>query len=114
MSNQNQFQKPQGYGIPQPDPRQWELAAGLAALPDSKLTNDYMTAEQPNGQMISGHFVAPSITQNMAALAKNYMGGQMYRQRDAQTAALINALRQNSTAGGTPPVAQAFPVDVGP
>jgi hypothetical protein len=110
MSNQNQFQKPQGFGATpqQQDPRQWELAAGLAALPDSKLTNAYMTEEQPEGQMVSGHYVAPSWTQNLAALGKNALGGQMYRQRDAQTQALIEALRQNNDGG-----AQAFPVDMG-
>ena len=111
----NQFQKQQGFGVmpQQQDPRQWELAAGLAALPDGRLTNEYMTAEQPNGQMVSGHFVAPSITQNMAALAKNFTGGQMYRERNEQTKALINALRQNSQ-NGVSPVAQSYPVNLGP
>lgn len=104
MSNQNQngFQQPQGFGVQQQQPNQWELAARMAALPDSRLTNEYMLAEQPQGQMISGRYVAPSWTQSLAALGKNAVGGQMYRQRDAQTAALINALRQNAMVGSTP------------
>ena len=115
MSNQNSFQKQQGFGVmpQQQDPRQWELAAGLAALPDSKMANDYMNAEQPDGQMVSGHYVAPSITQNVAALAKNFTGGQMYRDRNEQTKALINALRQNSTSG-VATGAQPYPIDMGP
>lgn len=101
MSNQNGFQQNQGFGVqPQQPPNQWELAAALAALPDSKLTNAYMNAEQPEGQMISGRYVAPSWTQNLAALGKNALGGHMYRDRDAKTTALIDALRQNAMSGG--------------
>lgn len=96
----NGFQQAQGFGVApnqgQGQMSQWELAAALAAMPDSKLTNQYMNEQQPEGQMISGHYVAPSWTQNMAALTKNAIGGQMYRQRDAQTSALINALRGNA------------------
>lgn len=109
----NQYQQQQGFGVQpqQTDPRQWELAAGLAALPDGDMTADYMNEQQPDGQMVSGHYVAPAISQNMAALAKNYMGGQMYGERNKQTKALIDALRQNSS-NGVSSNAQAYPVQM--
>jgi len=47
--------------------------------------------EAPQGQMVSGHYVAPSWTQHLATLANKYMGGQqekaaMQKYGDYQTA----------------------------
>ena len=36
--------------------------------------------ETPQGQMVSGHYVAPSWTQHLATLANKYMGGQQERE----------------------------------
>jgi len=50
-------------------------------------------SEQPTqGQMVSGHYVAPSITQGLAQLLKSYQGGQGVREADARQKALGEAL----------------------
>jgi hypothetical protein len=36
--------------------------------------------ETPQGQMVSGHYVAPSWTQHLATLANKYVGGQQERE----------------------------------
>ena len=41
---------------------------------------------QPEGQMVSGRFVAPSITQRLASLLNAYQGGQVDRQASEQGA----------------------------
>ena len=42
--------------------------------------------EAPQGQMVSGIYVAPSITQNLASLANKYMAGQGEKQAMQQKA----------------------------
>jgi hypothetical protein len=50
--------------------------------------------QQPQGQMISGHYVAPSITQNLANLANVYMGQRGIEKADKAQIDLANRLRQ--------------------
>jgi hypothetical protein len=50
--------------------------------------------QQPQGQMISGRYVAPSIFQNIAGLANLYAGKSMAEQGDKQTLALAEQLRK--------------------
>ena len=97
-----------GYGI---DPRyqanqdkQWQLAAALSAMPDSGITKGLMNDSAPDGQMVSGHYVAPSITQQMSGLAGNALGASLMKKRNLQAQDLIAALRGNQ--GGGVPAAQ--------
>jgi hypothetical protein len=50
--------------------------------------------QQPQGQMVSGRFVAPSIFQNIAPLVQAYMGRQMAEQGDKKAIELANKLRE--------------------
>jgi hypothetical protein len=55
--------------------------------------------EQPQGQMISGHYVAPSIFQNLAGLANTYMGQRGIEKGEQAQLDLAKAIRaQESTA----------------
>jgi hypothetical protein len=49
--------------------------------------------QQPQGQMVSGHFVAPSWTQSLAQVLKAYQGGKGMREADAKQKALAEAVR---------------------
>lgn len=49
--------------------------------------------EQPQGQMISGYYVAPSWTQQIAPLAKAAIGTSLSQSLDAKQAKLAEALR---------------------
>jgi len=49
--------------------------------------------QQPQGQMVSGHFVAPSWTQHLASLLKTYQGAKGGREADAKQKALAEAVR---------------------
>jgi hypothetical protein len=48
----------------------------------------------PQGQMISGRYVAPSFTQNLANLANTYVGKSLAEQGDKQALELAKQLRQ--------------------
>jgi hypothetical protein len=50
--------------------------------------------QQPQGQMVSGHYVAPSFTQNLANLANIYMGQKGIEKADKAQIDLANRLRQ--------------------
>jgi hypothetical protein len=50
--------------------------------------------QQPQGQMVSGHYVAPSLTQNLANLANVYMGQRGIEKADKAQIDLANRLRQ--------------------
>jgi hypothetical protein len=55
--------------------------------------------EQPQGQMISGHYVRPSIFQNLAGLANTYVGQQGIKEAEQAQLDLAKAIRgQESTA----------------
>ncbi|MDO9131964.1 hypothetical protein [Hydrogenophaga sp.] len=53
--------------------------------------------QQPRGQMVSGHFVAPSWTQGLAQVLKAYQGGKGMREADARQKALAEAVRGRQT-----------------
>jgi hypothetical protein len=48
----------------------------------------------PQGQMISGRYVAPSFTQNLANLANTYFGAKLAERGDKQALELATKLRQ--------------------
>jgi hypothetical protein len=50
--------------------------------------------QTPQGQMISGRYVAPSFTQNLASLANAYVGGELAKKGDKQALELAAQLRQ--------------------
>jgi len=50
--------------------------------------------QQPQGQMISGRYVAPSFTQNLANLANTYVGSRLAEQGDKQALEIAKQLRQ--------------------
>jgi hypothetical protein len=50
--------------------------------------------QQPQGQMISGRYVAPSIFQNIAPLFQAYMGQKLAERSDKQALDLAKQLRQ--------------------
>jgi hypothetical protein len=50
--------------------------------------------QQPQGQMISGRYVAPSIFQNIAPLVQAYMGQKLAERSDKQALDLAKQLRQ--------------------
>lgn len=49
--------------------------------------------EQSQGSMVSGHYVAPSITQGLAKLLKGYTAGKIDKQATGKQKALADALR---------------------
>ena len=53
--------------------------------------------EQPKGQMISGHYVAPSIFQNLAGLANTYVGQKGIEKADQAQVELAKAIRSQNT-----------------
>ena len=75
---------PEAYAQQQQINRQQQLANML--LQNSQ--------QQPQGQMISGHYVAPSFTQNLVPLANALAGQYLGNKADTQAAALAQQLRQ--------------------
>jgi len=53
--------------------------------------------EQPQGQMISGHYVKPSIFQNLAGLANTYVGQQGIKEGEQAQVELAKAIRAQHT-----------------
>ena len=51
------------------------------------------STEQPKGQMISGHYVAPSWTQMLTPVAKAIAGTESAKVAETKQTALVNALR---------------------
>lgn len=105
----NAFQSYQGFGISpeQMDPQrkaQMELAASLAALPNTELGYEWLGSDVPKGQMVSGHFVAPSMTQYLASAAKQGLGGLMVKRRGDQAAALAKAFAERTAKPTNPGV----------
>jgi flagellar hook-associated protein FlgK len=54
--------------------------------------------EQPQGQMISGHYVAPSIFQNLAGLANTYVGQKGIKEAEDAQLKLAKELREGDKA----------------
>ena len=52
--------------------------------------------QQPQGQMVSGHYVAPSITQNLAGLANVYMGQRGLEKAEKAQLDLADRLRRQT------------------
>jgi flagellar hook-associated protein FlgK len=76
-------------------------APEILALERQKKLADLLQAralEQPQGQMVSGRFVAPSLVQQLAPLANAYMGRKAGEDVESRQAKLANLMRgQNVT-----------------
>jgi len=76
-------------------------APEILALERQKKLADLLQSralEQPQGQMVSGRYVAPSIIQQLAPLANAYMGRQAGEDVESKQAKLANLIRgQNVT-----------------
>jgi len=72
------------------------LAPEYLALERQKKIADLLMQkgqQLPEGQMVSGHYVAPSFTQQLNPLVNAYMGGNMAEQTEQKTAKLAQMLR---------------------
>jgi hypothetical protein len=78
-------------------------APEILALERQKKLADLLQSkalEQPQGQMVSGRYVAPSIIQQLAPLANAYMGRKAGENYESQAGKLAQKLReQNLTEG---------------
>lgn len=97
-----------------------QVAQQQQILRQQKLAEMLMQSgfQQPQGQMVSGHYVAPSFTQNLANLANIYMGQKGIEKADKAQIDLANRLRQQgvqeaqdilSTARGREAVPEFIP-----
>jgi len=55
--------------------------------------------EQPKSQMVSGHYVAPSIFQNLAGLANTYVGQRGLEKADQAQLDMAKAIREQQKVG---------------
>ena len=66
-------------------------------LRQQKMAEMLMQQPAPQGQMISGHYVAPSITQNLAGLANMYFGQRGIEKSEKAQLDLAKAIRAQNT-----------------
>ena len=73
-----------------------QLAQQQQILRQQKMAEMLMQSgfQQPQGQMVSGHYVAPSFTQNLANLANLYVGQKGIEKADKAQIDLANRIRQ--------------------
>lgn len=67
-------------------------------LRQQKMAEMLMQQPAPQGQMISGHYVAPSITQNLAGLANIYFGQRGLEKANQAQVDLAKQLRADETS----------------
>jgi len=75
-------------------------APEILALERQKKLADLLQSralEQPQGQMVSGRYVAPSLLQQLAPLANAYMGRQAGEDVESKQAKLANLIRGQQT-----------------
>lgn len=78
-------------------------APEILALERQKKLADLLQAralEQPQGQMVSGRFVAPSLVQQLAPLANAYMGRKAGENYESEASKLAQRLRQQNVTEG--------------
>jgi hypothetical protein len=82
MANQLGTLSPEDYAQQQQINRQQKMAEMLMSQ-----------TQQPQGQMVSGHYVAPSFFQNIAPLVNMYQGQRLAEKADTDAAKLAEAIR---------------------
>ena len=93
----NGMQKMQGFGVdPQQNQRELELSQKLAALPDTDLGYDWLQGDMPKGEMVSGHYIAPSWSQHLANALKMGMGGQIINRRGKMAGELAKIMAERN------------------
>lgn len=115
----NGFQSEQGYGAaltPEQVKKMQEqslLAQQLAKLPNTEFGYDMLGADQPQGGMVSGHFVPPSVGQHASAAMQQGLGGLMVKRRGDMAADLAKALAelQMGRQGGLDPAKDMYEAD---
>lgn len=78
-------------------------APEILALERQKKLADLLQSralEQPQGQMVSGRFVAPSLVQQLAPLANAYMGRKAGENYESEASKLAQRLRQQNVTEG--------------
>ena len=78
-------------------------APEILALERQKKLADLLQSralEQPQGQMVSGRYVAPSIIQQLAPLANAYMGRKAGENYESEASKLAQKLRQQNVTEG--------------
>ena len=78
-------------------------APEILALERQKKLADLLQAralEQPQGQMVSGRYVAPSLVQQLAPLANAYMGRKAGENYESEASKLAQRLRQQNVSEG--------------
>jgi len=78
-------------------------APEILALERQKKLADLLQSralEQPQGQMVSGRYVAPSIIQQLAPLANAYMGRKAGENYESEASKLAQRLRQQNVTEG--------------
>ena len=76
-------------------------APEILALERQKKLADLLQSralEQPQGQMVSGRYVAPSLLQQLAPLANAYMGRKAGEDVESRQAKLANLIRGQNVA----------------
>ena len=79
------------FGLPSVSPDN-PLAPEYLALERQKRIADLLMSKSqqvPEGQMVSGHYVAPSFTQQLQPLVNAYIGQNMAQGTEEKTAKLI-------------------------
>ena len=76
-----------------------DIQAEAANLERQRRYAQMLMQQQPaQGQMVSGHYVAPSWTQNLQTLVNPLVGAYMEKQADTQALNLANQLRRQNMA----------------
>ena len=78
-------------------------APEILALERQKKLADLLQSralEQPQGQMVSGRYVAPSLLQQLAPLANAYMGRKAGENYESEASKLAQRLRQQNVSEG--------------
>lgn len=71
------------------------LARQLQLQRSQQFAQDAAQSEAPQGQMVSGHYVAPSITQHLAQGLKGYLGAKATRELPNQIMGLQQAQQES-------------------
>lgn len=101
MQQPTQQQGMMGYGVQQQQsPEQWQLAAALAQMNDSELTNGLMTGGQPGGKMVGDRYVAPSWAESLNGAVKQGIGAMSYAKNMDMKKQFMQQMQANALGQG--------------
>jgi hypothetical protein len=101
-----------GYGVnpQQQSPEQWQLAAALAQMNNSELTEGLMTGGQPKGQMVGDRYVAPSWAESLNGAVRQGIGAMSYAKNMDMKKQFMQQMQANALGGGMPGGANLNPM----